>query len=239
MTIHEEKSDFWPSFTDMLTTILLVVLLIFITIVAKAYINLKDQQLVILEAEKVIMEKEKALEVKEKLIEGMVGIKGEIINDLKKEFEESQIEVNVNNENGNISFKSEILFEYGSATLKDAAKQELKKVIPRYVETIYQYQEHIDSVIIEGHTDQSGSYLYNLELSQDRAFSVLSYILSEEFGEFKYKEQFRQDAVGSGRSFSEPIYKEGIVDADLSRRVVIKFSLKMDDYMNQLMGIGN
>lgn len=44
------------------------------------------------------------------------------------------------------------------------------------------YREYVSEIIIEGHTDTNGSYIYNLELSQQRAFSVAKYCLTESNG---------------------------------------------------------
>ena len=41
---------------------------------------------------------------------------------------------------------------------------------------------YVSEIIIEGHTDTNGSYIYNLELSQQRAFSVAKYCLTESNG---------------------------------------------------------
>ena len=38
------------------------------------------------------------------------------------------------------------------------------------------FTDKIDEIRIEGHSDNSGEYLYNLELSQQRAVEVLRYI---------------------------------------------------------------
>jgi chemotaxis protein MotB len=50
-----------------------------------------------------------------------------------------------------------------------------------------QIKKNISRIVIEGHTDDEGSYLYNLELSQERAFNVAKYIYSDSV-ESRYKD---------------------------------------------------
>lgn len=43
------------------------------------------------------------------------------------------------------------------------------------------FRDYISQIIIEGHTDDEGSYMYNLELSQNRALAVVKKIYDENF----------------------------------------------------------
>lgn len=66
------------------------------------------------------------------------------------------------------TFRSEVLFDYDSATLKPGAYTEIARVadvLNRFPQTAIQ---------VEGHTDAAGSEQYNLELSQRRAQSVVN-----------------------------------------------------------------
>ncbi len=65
-----------------------------------------------------------------------------------------------------VSFKSDVLFDFGSAILKPGAYNELDRVarvLNRYPQT---------RIHIEGHTDNSGTETYNLDLSRRRADAV-------------------------------------------------------------------
>jgi len=71
-----------------------------------------------------------------------------------------------------ITFDSGILFDVGSYQLKDAAKNnitELSKVLQKYEDT---------NILIEGHTDNTGSDELNMKLSEQRANSVANYTKS-------------------------------------------------------------
>lgn len=71
-----------------------------------------------------------------------------------------------------ITFNSGLLFDVNKANLRDASKAELAKlaqILNKYPDT---------NILVEGHTDNTGSEEYNLELSRQRAQSVENYLAS-------------------------------------------------------------
>lgn len=71
-----------------------------------------------------------------------------------------------------ITFDSGLLFDVNKATLKPASMtnlQNLATILNKYPDT---------NVLIEGHTDATGSDEYNLELSEKRSQSVANYLAS-------------------------------------------------------------
>ncbi len=95
--------------------------------------------------------------------------------------------------------------------------------------------KHIDKIVIEGHTNTKGSFLYNLNLSQERAYAVMDFLFSLDFEE---KEKLKQLVVASGRSFLDPIYdKNNKEDKEASRRIEIKFSLKNEEAIKEIEAI--
>lgn len=71
-----------------------------------------------------------------------------------------------------INFDSGILFQTGSADLSTKAKDDIQK----FAQTLQKYEG--TNVIIEGHTDNTGSYELNQKLSERRAESVAAYARS-------------------------------------------------------------
>ncbi|MDF9798257.1 outer membrane protein OmpA-like peptidoglycan-associated protein [Catalinimonas alkaloidigena] len=71
-----------------------------------------------------------------------------------------------------ITFDSGLLFDYDSYALRDNTKENLQEM----AETLKKYED--TNILIEGHTDSTGSDDYNEELSEDRAESVSEYLLS-------------------------------------------------------------
>ncbi len=69
-----------------------------------------------------------------------------------------------------ITFDSGLLFDVNKATLKAASMENLKelaRILNKYEKT---------DILLEGHTDNTGSEEYNLQLSRSRANSVANYL---------------------------------------------------------------
>ena len=93
-------------------------------------------------------------------------------------------------------------------------------------------KSQIDRIVIEGHTDSDGGYLLNLDISQKRAYAVMSYLASLEYTK---KHNLKPLLVASGRSYLDPVrLSNGKENKDASRRIEIKFTLKNDDAMNEI-----
>lgn len=121
---------------------------------------------------------------------------------------------------GTLSLPSTVLFDSGAYMLKQDAKEELQKTLSKYFDAILNDEnlyDNIENIIIEGHTDSDGSYIYNLELSQKRAYEVMSFIYS-----FNSDKRLQKLLMASGRSFSSPIIINGKEDKEASRRIEIK-----------------
>lgn len=220
---NTREGNFWPTFTDILATILLVILLILISLMFS-----KQQEL---------EGKEVEIQEQQEMIDALVGYEQGVIEQLSRAFEEQGVQVEIDPESGAIKFDSDLLFDYDEAILKDEFKAQLRQIIPIYTSVLLneENRDAIESILIEGHTDSDGSYMYNLELSQDRAFSIVSYILSEEFGDFPNKEVLRSKISAIGKSESQPILQDGVEDKDRSRRVELKFRLAMSDEMEKVL----
>ncbi len=173
-------------------------------------------------------------------LQDIVGVRTDIIGQLQSRFNNSSMEVDA--QNGSISFSSDVLFKYGSANLTEASKDTLTEIIPMYLDVLLQdqFRDYIAEIIIEGHTDTDGSYQHNMELSSDRASSVARYILNPSNGLSQEKvEQLQSLLTINGRSYSNPIYVAGTEEIDMaaSRRVEIKFRLKEDELIQRIAEI--
>lgn len=73
----------------------------------------------------------------------------------------------------NMTFNSGLLFKINSSDLSDAAKVNLKDVSAVFIK----YPE--TNILIEGHTDNTGTDEYNIELSKKRAYAVSDYLLTQ------------------------------------------------------------
>ena len=171
------------------------------------------------------------LQAQKAKIKSLTGIKLKVIAELKSALGKS---INIDKKSGSLRLSSNILFDKGSAILKEGAKAELKSNFIKYVDALISNENifsHLDKIIIEGHTDSDGGYLYNLGLSQKRAYAVMNYLLSLDYIK---KHNIKTKLVASGRSYLDPIKIDGVEDKDASRRIEIKFRLKNEDAMYEI-----
>ena len=169
------------------------------------------------------------LNVTKNRIRNLTGMKVKVIADLKEKLSDK---ISIDEESGAIKLSSQVLFDKGEAVLKDEIKNELQTTLKSYFDTLLNNDEiraNLDQIIIEGHTDSDGEYLYNLKLSQDRALAVMNFINS-----WNNDERLRNYLNASGRSFMSPILKDGVEDKDASRRIEIKFTLSNKEAMNEI-----
>jgi len=164
-------------------------------------------------------------------IKSLTGIKLKVVAALKRALGSK---IDIDKKTGSLKLASNILFEVGQSTLKDEAKVELKKAFEEYIGTLVTDKEikpHLEKIIIEGHTDSDGGYIYNLKLSQDRALAVMEYLLSLDFSK---KYNIKPLMTASGRAYLDAIKKNGVEDKEASRRIEIKFKLKNEDAMHEI-----
>ena len=172
-------------------------------------------------------------------IDDMIGVRTKIIQDLSKALTRANLAAKVDTTTGDIVLESTVFFESNSSTIKEEGKQLLSRFLPVYLGVLMrkEYADYVGEIIIEGHTDDQGTYMANLKLSQNRALSVAEYCIS--ILNRNLVPSFQDLLTAKGRSFSDLIYnKDGTVNRDASRRVEFKFRLKdaeMIEEMNRIL----
>ena len=202
------------------------------------------QQRKLEEQSELLKELEKLMGEQQAKLDNIIGIRAELIEALRKEFENSSLSIAVDEKTGAISMDSNILFEYNRSVLKSGGKDFIGEFMPRYLKILLspKYSRYISEIVIEGHTDTDGTYLSNLELSQQRAYSVADYCTRKDssFLSDREKEELEKVLSTVGKSFSEPVLKsDGSVDAAASRRVEILFRLRDEEMIREMMEILN
>ncbi|MBZ7938238.1 MULTISPECIES: OmpA family protein [Campylobacter] len=194
----------------------------------------KDKQILILlgqlekKDEELSNLQEEFKQAKEK-IQNLGLIRENLSKELQKKLDNN---ITINDKTGAISLPAEVLFDKDSYVLKNEAKAKLRKILSEYFDAIMndpKILSNIENIIIEGHTDSDGSYIYNLDLSQKRAYEVMNFIYS-----FYKDPRLQKLLMASGRSFSDPIMSNGVEDKDKSRRIEIKFSIKNDNALKDV-----
>lgn len=213
---QEEEPGFWISFSDLMASILIIFILLFVY---------------------KLVEYQASLSEKEQQIQELTSTRVKIIEMLQEEFEKENIDINIDPKTGTIKLNESILFDTSKSELKKEGKEFAKRFIPIYVKILLGNEEvrsQLSQIIIEGHTDDVGSYMSNLKLSQDRTLSVAKFLLDDEF-DYKYKKDLQEYITLNGRSYSDPILdKNGKINRDASRRVEIKFRLKEEEILLEI-----
>lgn len=107
-----------------------------------------------------------------------------------------------------VTFKSDVLFDVDSASLKPGANTEINRV----ANVLVQYPQ--TTIQIAGHTDSSGAETYNQSLSERRAMSVKNALLGQGVA------ASRMQVIGFGES--QPIADNSTqAGRQLNRRVIV------------------
>ena len=131
-----------------------------------------------------------------------------------------------------ISVQDEKLqFDVGKAILKPRGASYLAKFIPNLTATLCSNSRRADveSLLIQGFTDSDGDDEHNLQLSQDRAFSVSKYALNSALKNPKDRECFLDLVSTNGRGERELLPSSSSVGKEnkaMSRRVEFKIRVK-------------
>lgn len=199
-------------------------------------LKLKDEKLI--DLLKILEEKETdydkliaKLKAQKAQIKNLTGIRIKVIAELKSALGKK---VKIDPSSGSLQLDSSILFAKNEVILQESSKVALKKLYIEYMTALMSnrnIKDQIDRVVIEGHTDSDGGYLLNLNISQQRAYAVMSYLASLDYTS---KNNLKPLLEASGRSYTDRIMINGREDKDASRRIAIKFTLKNDSAMNEI-----
>lgn len=122
-----------------------------------------------------------------------------------------------------------LTFEFGKSILSPTADQFLVEALPFYVRALCgPLRDKIDSLAIEGHTDDLGTDAFNLKLSQERSLAVmvkgLEVIQTIEPASYQC---FQEITSAAGRGRQDLIYEStSMVNREKSRRVIFKIRLR-------------
>ena len=133
--------------------------------------------------------------------------------------------------NGNIILSEGVLFDWGSSDIKEEAEPALDRLIGVFAKFLADdaNARYVDSIVISGHTDSSGTDQRNRVLSTDRANAVLSYLLDEEDGRLEpFAGYFCAAGYGKTRPVADNDTEEGRA---ANRRIEISIILRDDTVM--------
>ena len=234
----DRQVSYWISFSDLMAGLLLVFILLLIGSLIISRGQLEQQEAELRET----MEELEALDAN---VAEILGVRATIIERLRDQFEDTDAEIRFDDATGAIQLGSGILFDEGSARLSGQGQKTLEQFIPMYFDALLgndELREHVGQIVFEGHTnsnfsgsdDPAEAYLFNLQLSQDRAYEAMEYVIANQLGD-KYNAKELLAAVGY--SSSRLLYKESdptVEDTERSRRIEIRFRLKDEEAMEEL-----
>ena len=134
-------------------------------------------------------------------------------------------------DNGNIILSESILFDVGSSEIKEDAQPALDQLVSVFQKFLSDDEnaKYVDSIVISGHTDSTGTEESNRVLSTDRANSVLDYLLTGGNGRLgRYAGYFCAAGYGETRPVATNATAEG---RSANRRIEISIILKDDSIM--------
>ncbi|MBQ6319263.1 MAG: OmpA family protein [Lachnospiraceae bacterium] len=252
------KTQYWLSYSDMMAGLLLVFVLIiaFTMLQAKSLYEEKEEELekqrkiaeeqqqIAQEQQELVDQQKEIMKEQQEQLDRIIGVRTELVEALKEEFDGTSLKVSVDPQTGSITLDSSVLFDTNKSEIKETGEVFLKEFLPRYISVLMapEFKDYIAEIIIEGHTDTDGGYIYNLRLSQERAFSVASFCMDDDNNIISEGdlEDLRKIITANGRSFSNPILNDnGEINKDASRRVEFKFRLRDEDMVDEMMKILN
>ena len=154
---EEAEKPFWISFSDLMSALMVLFLVV--------------MSVALLAVTKRVSEAELAKEQREREIAELL----QRIREAAQEFEGVQIEGQT------INFEEKAFFDFGSSSLKVEDQKFLRKFVPKILDIAANDplgKKWFKRIVVEGFTDQQGSYLFNLNLSLQRSQRVLCALLA-------------------------------------------------------------
>lgn len=201
--------------------------------------QLGEKEAALTEATAKLEEQQIALAAQARRLDDLVGVRTNIIRDLSASLTAADLKAKVD-ANGSIVLDSAVFFETAKSEIKEEGKALLDRFIPVYLNVLLsgEYSDYLGEIIIEGHTDSTGTYDNNLKLSQQRALQVALYVLNMPGLSTRQRTLLQQILTATGKSWADLVYDEnGREDPEASRRVEFKFSLRDEDMIEEMQRI--
>lgn len=135
-------------------------------------------------------------------------------------------------QNGSIILSESILFDLGSSEVKPGSQQVLNQLSNVFVGFLSDNEnaKYVDSIVISGHTDNTGNDSANRTLSTDRANSVLNYLLQANGNKLNpYAKYFCAAGYGATRPVASNTTDTGRAS---NRRIEVSIILKDETVLN-------
>lgn len=214
---HESTREIWPAFTDVMSTMALILFVLVLLAYVRNLINgkrmdafqkrivatelqlrkmqadlqrsaaeLSVSQMRLRDQQAVVADSNRQLGSLRSQLQGIAVLRMSVLDKLKRAIEAElspagdagRPQVATIGDNGDIAINESLVFEFNSHALKKEAKpvlNSLAKALGKLLDDP-EVRENIDTIVIQGHTDERGSAAFNWELSAKRATVVLEYL---------------------------------------------------------------
>lgn len=213
---HEGTREIWPSFTDVMSTMALILFVLVLLAYVRNLVSSKrlaafqlqiessESELKTLRAEiqarkselevsqaklrdqqAVVADSNRQLDTLRTQLQSIAVLRVSVLNKLKQAIQaelgptnESGADLVTIGDNGNVVINESLVFEYGSYAIKKEARPVLDTLARALGNVLADpdVRANIDTIRIQGHTDERGSASFNWDLSARRATAVLDYL---------------------------------------------------------------
>lgn len=270
---HDGTREIWPAFTDVMSTLALIMFVLVLLAYVRNLISEKrladfqmriatsERQLRTLQAElgagraelassqrrlqdqqAIVADSNRQLGNLRAQLQSIAVLRVSVLDKLKTAIEAqlggaspSGGQVATIGDNGDIAVNESLVFEYNSHAIKKQARPFLDSLARALGNLLAdpEVRENIDTIVIQGHTDERGSATFNWDLSAKRATAVLDYLfqtnktLAETYGSYFAASAYSKFRPVS-REQTEAAYQQNrrieisVVPKDANLRTVIE-----------------
>ena len=216
MSDHDGTREIWPAFTDVMSTMALIMFVLVLLAYVRNLIGEKrledfrqrisvsERQLKSVQAEvqagraelaasrrrlldqqAVVADSNRQLGNLRSQLQSIAVLRVSVLDKLKSAIEAQLGRTGAGSgqlatigDNGDIAVNESLVFEYNSHSIKKQAKPFLDSLAKALGNLLAdpEVRENIDTIAIQGHTDERGSATFNWDLSAKRATAVLDYL---------------------------------------------------------------
>jgi len=214
----EEGAGYWPSFVDIMSVVVLVLLFVLVTAFIQAAVSIQNR-----------------IEGKQAIVE-IMNKRLAVTRELQGELGQDAVELSPD---GNLTLRGDVLFQPDLPDLQDTASVDL--LLTRLSHNIAnvlgqpRFRDGLQMILVEGHTARDGNPPdTHWNLSADRAVRIIEAMQNKD-ARLRDPELARYLGVG-GRAFYNPA-DSGTTEAALShnRRVEIRLVLKDEGLRDALL----
>ncbi len=215
-TSPSRDPDYWLSYSDLMAGLLMVFALMLMAAVYQQ--GTRECELIVYEATADTIQR--LLDTRQRVVANLRDRFGGVsVDDGNRVAVDSA---------GTVHFAGSLLFGQASAEVSPEGRGELAAFARGYFPLLLEdedFREQLKRVVVEGHTNDDGTYELNLALSHARSLAVMEVLLDEAD---TYENDLKELVTANGRSFADLILlPDSSVDKVRSRRIEIRF--QMDD----------